>query len=201
MKQVKISMKKSGIKECNLIFYLFFVANINSFAQKITEARYCYYISNVEYEIIQLNIRNDTNENMLLWFEKDTAVQKKSIEEKVRNYFFKRKGYFSIINVISEYGSTLDFEECGPDIFIYFYKKIEPQKAFLIQVICKKPYDKNTLISFKNMITTVIPSQLEKAISSQLEKAKFNIFQMPGWEKPSFRFNTLVIDGQNICIH
>ncbi|MDR2037077.1 MAG: hypothetical protein LBQ60_04060 [Bacteroidales bacterium] len=188
MKKVKI-WKKSGMEIGSWIFCLLFVLiSVSSSAQKINEARYTYYISDVEYEIIQLNIHNDTREKILLWFEKDTTIQKKSIGDKVRNYFFSVKSDFSLVRVITEYGSTLiGFET---DLFFTFYKIIEPQKSFLIQVICKIPNNRDIVKSLKKMIITATPMQMEKE--------RMNIFEIAGLEQLSFRFNTLVIDGQTL---
>jgi hypothetical protein len=197
MKMKKVNVwKKSGIETGSLIFCLLLgLVCVNSFAQKISVARYTYYISNVGYEVVQCYIKNDTNEEMLLWLEKDTIIQKMSIEDKVKNYFFMSKGErpISFFHIINDFGSTATVSSIS--LFFTFYKLIEPQKTFTIQVICKIPYKKDTVRSLKKMITTVIPSQLEEA--------RLNIFQMSryGFEEISFKPNTLVIDGQNIGIH
>ena len=188
MKKIKTWIKKS---KGSLIFWLLFVlASVNSFAQKITEARYSYYISNVEYDIIQLNIRNDTNEKMLLWFEKDIVIQKMSIGDMVKKRFFSTQGEgtISLLHIICDIGSTATISSIG--LFSSFYKIIEPQKTFLIQVICKKPYSKDTVKLLKKMIITTTPTQMESE--------SLNIFKIDGLERLSFRFNTLVIDGQNL---
>ena len=190
MKQITIWFKKKGIETGSLIFCLLFLANINSFAQKISEVKYTYHISNVQskFEIIQLNVRNDTNEKMLLWFEKDTTFQKKPIGDKVRKYFFLPKGDFSLLRVITEYGSTLiGFET---DLFTSFYKIIDPQKTFSILVICKIPYKRDIVKSLKEMIITTT--------TTQMENEKFNIFEISGLERLSFKPATLVINGNDL---
>lgn len=188
MKQASVRLKKKGIEISSLIFCLLLGVSVNSFAQKISEARYSYHISNIQYEIIQLNILNDTDEKILLWLEKDTALQRKSIGDKVKMYFYSPKGDFSLLRVITEYGSTLiGFETY---LFSSFYKIIDPQKTFLIQVICKIPYKRDIVKSLKEMIITTTPTQLEKE--------KFNIFMIDGLERLSFQRATLVINGVDL---
>ena len=185
MEKIKMCVRKSEIGR--LIFYLFFVLiNVNSFAQKISEVRYTYHISDIEskYEIIQLNIRNDTNEKMLLWFEKDTAYQKKAIGDKVKKHFFSVKGDFSLVNLICENGSTLTGFET--DMFYTFYKIIEPQKTFTIQVICKNSRNRNIVKLLKEMMVTITPAQMKTE--------RWNVFEFP-IEGLSFKPATLVING------
>jgi len=187
MKQTSI---KKRIEIGSLILFLLLWVSINSLAQKISEVRYTYNVSNVQskYEIIQLNIRNDTNEKMLLWFEQDTSFQKKSIGDKVKRHFFSTKGYFSLVRVITEYGSTLTGFET--DLFFTFYKIIEPQKTFSIQVICKIPNKRDIVKSLKEMIITTTPTQMEKE--------RLNIFKIDGLERLSFQPVTLIINGVDL---
>jgi len=186
LRQASKIWHKSG----SLIFCLLWGVCANSFAQKISEVRYTYYVSETKYEIIQWNIRNDTNEKILLWLEKDTAFQKKSIGDKVRKYFFSAEGDFalSLLRVITEYGSTLTGFETV--LFTSFYKIIEPQKSFSIQVICKIPYNRNVVKSLKEMIITTTPTQMEKE--------KLNIFKIAGLERLSFQPVTLVINDVDL---
>ena len=191
MKPVKYLKMKKRIKTGSLMFCLLFFASINSVAQKISETRYTYHIFNTgsEYEIIQCSIYNSTNEKMLLWFEKDMTIQEMPAKDKVKKYFFSVKGDFSLVNIISEYGSTLTGFKT--ELFHTFYKIIEPKKIFLIQVICEVPNNNKDVAELLKKITiTVTPSQLEKE--------KLNIFMISGLDQLSFRPNILVVDGQEI---
>jgi hypothetical protein len=164
--------------------------SVNSFAQKISEEQYNYQIFDIEYEIIQWNINNNTNEKMLLWLEKDSICQKMSIEDKIKTYFFSVKGDFSLINVISEYGSTLmGFKT---DLFYTFYKIIEPKGTFSIQIICK-PQNNSEVVDFlKNTIIMTTPTQIKKK--------KWNIFMISGLERLSFQSNALVITYHDLIL-
>ena len=186
-------MSKNGTKTSYLVFCLFFLTSINSFAQEINETRYTYRIFNIEseYEVIQWSIHNNTDEKILLWFEKDTVLQKMPIKEKVRRYFFFVKGDFSLVNVIYEYGSTLmGFKSI---LFHSFYKIIEPQKTFSIQLICKIPNDKDVVKSLKEAIIMTTPIQMGKE--------QLNIFMINGLERPAFQPDVLVINGQDIYVN
>jgi hypothetical protein len=152
--------------------------DVNCFAQKISEA-------SSEHGLIQWNVYNDANERMLLWFEEDTVIQKLPVWGKIRNHFFVHRGDFSLYDIINEYGSTLfGFRH---DLFRFdtFYKIIEPQKSFTIHVACD---DNDMIKSLRRMIVTVTPAQIDVE--------RFKIFKHPNLELPSFKPDTLVIDGQ-----
>ena len=177
-------MKKMKKKTGNLLIFcalLFFC--VNSIAQSVRDTAYTYFISNKKYEIIQYCIHNNTNEKMLLWLEKDSLIRKMPIKDKVKKYFFSPKGDFSLVNIINENGSTLIGVET--EIFYTFYKIIKPNNTFYLYVINKFPTDKKHT-TYRKMIVTVTPSQLEKV--------QLNIFKISGLEKFSFLPNTLTIN-------
>lgn len=96
---------------------------------------YTYNIEKSKYTVTNLNVVNSSDHKIILWLDNNTKNCNQTVEVKLHDYFFKRKGDFSLSNIISEYGSTI--ENVSTDIYYTFYKIIEPKKTFCITILCK----------------------------------------------------------------
>lgn len=122
------------MKRILLLISVVFALNI--FAQKVDYKTnsYTYTIGKSKYLVINLNVVNSSDYKILLWLDNNMNGNQ-NVKVKLHDYFFKCKGDFSLSNIISEYGSTI--ENVFTDIYYTFYKIIEPQKAFCITILCK----------------------------------------------------------------
>lgn len=120
------------IRCITLFLLLLFFINSELHAELVTKSivKSDYYINKKKYSLIDIKVHNNTDENVLLWLEQDTIIQKKRIEDKIKNYFVKNKGDFSLLNMIYDYGST--FESAYTEIFSTFYKALAPKEIFHI---------------------------------------------------------------------
>ena len=180
------------------IFLLTIASCLHAQSVQFDEYKYSYAISEeTKYDINTIIVTNKTKETVVLWFEKDSIVQTKTIGDKVRNYFFATEGKYSIpfAHIIYDYGNTANISLIG--LFNTFYKLIEPQETFTIQVICRIPYNKDIVELFKKMITTVTPSQLRND-NRQVFSMFSGISNDKNWEVISFKPDILVINGQDI---
>lgn len=156
-----------------------------------TEKAYSSTTSGIEIEQVffcQWEIHNNSNEKIVIWLEKDSIVQNMAIGERIKQYFLSKKGDFSLLNLMNEYGSTLiGFESI---LFNTFYKIVEPHQTFLIRVINNQPNNNIDNDKIKKMIMTATPSQNPKN--------QFNIFDHAAFEMLSFKDDILIINEMEL---
>lgn len=112
-----------------------------------------YLADNIEIKFVSIEIRNLSNKELLLWFEKQNN-ESVSLDEKIRNYFIKQKGDFSLIQIAYEAGSTLEFKEF--EMYSSFVKIIKPRNHFRLIL----PFDQR--ISEKEVNERI--NEIEKSI-------------------------------------
>lgn len=95
-------------------------------------------------------IENSTSKEIILWLSEETSPIR---------YFYNQKGDFSIMDVIHEYGSTLNI--MNPNVFefdipfINFYKVLDPGKIFSFVLKDQSSFD-----YYKNSIQIVTISEV-----------------------------------------
>ena len=83
---------------------------------------------------IKYEISNNSDNDYLLWVERIDSLNQ---HHDSLQYFKKRVGMFSIMNIINEYGSTLEIEnlETFPQLYTTFFKVISPHEKFYIYIL------------------------------------------------------------------
>jgi hypothetical protein len=92
-----------------------------------------YATDSLIYTLINFEIVNNSTNNYILWIEKDT-INNLCNELKVKKYFHKRKGDFTLAEIIYE---NSIIRQGFPTIFFSFYKIIKPNNKFYLTVIKK----------------------------------------------------------------
>lgn len=120
-----------------------------------------YYIDNELIGFLTLEIRNVSNNDILLWIDKENN-KNLSLNEIIKNHFIKIKGDFSLFQVAIEAGGTLDF--IAFELFSSFVKILNPETVFKIII----PYEDELMLSeiksnnIKDLIITVEEKDVEK---------------------------------------
>ena len=115
---------------------------------------------------------------------KDTTQNTKN---QFYNYFIVPKGDFSLYNIITEYGSTLEIENIKqfPKLFETFYKVIEPFSRFSIYVLTD---DFLGNWEYYNIIQTILLKDVEEYFDKTMIKSLRGL---------SFSPNEIVVSFKN----
>lgn len=124
-----------------------------------------YFIDSTEFNLVTLELSNVTKEDVFVWIE-ESSTQGLTIDQKVKSYYFKNKGDFSLIQLVNE---NL-VNEIPSILFKSLIKKISPDDCFVISILySKKPNDASgsevlkTIESFlKNNVVYIDHSTLSK---------------------------------------
>lgn len=120
----------------NLLILFGLLFSLSLYAQEthlITEKKVNqYYVEDTLYTQIDFFFTNISTNNYVLWIEKD-SVSSLSESERIRNYFFKRKGDFSLMGLIWD-GNVGSFV---PGLFLTFMKIIKPKEQFVVSIIAR----------------------------------------------------------------
>lgn len=60
-----------------------------------------YFIDSIEFNLVTLELRNTTKEDVYVWIEED-SIHGLTTDQKVKSFYFKNKGDFSLIQLINE---------------------------------------------------------------------------------------------------
>lgn len=143
-----------------------------------------YYIEHKKYSFMEVEIYNNSNENLLLWLENDSIIQNQSIKDKVKNYFLRQKGDASLLNIINEYGSTIG--NISIELFYTFYKIIPPKKSFYILFNLNGINDKEKVEEWVNKIVTMVTQ-------SELRTQQINYLNIDNLLKMSYKGISIVL--------
>ncbi|HOK36849.1 MAG TPA: hypothetical protein PK860_05505 [Paludibacteraceae bacterium] len=179
------------MKGKNILLFVLVILSENLIAQNIETQIYSYSINNSKYSILNLKVENFTNDSLLLWLENDKRVWNLDNKSKLWNYFFKKKGDFSLINIINEYGSTI--ENINTTIYYTFYKIILPQETFSIIIQFKQ----NEQILELN-IEDKIKKQLVILSDKDIKKAGINFYNFIDLMKMSFKGDQIILNLKDI---
>jgi len=103
-----------------------------------------YYVDTLLYSRIDFSFTNKSNNNYVLWIEKDD-VSSLSESEIIKNYFFTIKGDFSLMGLI--WDGNVGFST--PELFISFIRIIKPNEQFVVSIVVKGDVnDKSEQISW-----------------------------------------------------
>ena len=128
-RQEYANMKKKLLILLGLFFYL------SSYSQDsllIAEKKLNQYWVDTLYTQIDFSYTNKSTNNYVLWIEK-ADVSSLSESERIKNYFFVRKGDFSLMGLIWD-GNVGSFT---PGLFYTFMKIIKPKEQFVVSIIVK----------------------------------------------------------------
>jgi hypothetical protein len=169
---------------CIILLPIFVLAQKSYYKINISS----YVINNIKYVVLTIDIYNKTREPMLLWLDKDTTLYNQKTKQRIINYFFRVKGDFSLSDIISEYGSTI--QNVLPEIYLTFYKIIAPKHSFCILVLCESDNYKNVIEKIKRSLVIITPMQLEKA--------QVNFFAFNQLRIMSFKGNEIVLNSNDL---
>jgi hypothetical protein len=97
-----------------------------------------YYVDTL-YSQIDFHYSNTSDSTLVLWIEKDN-IDSFSIDLKIKNHFFTRKGDASLMQIIWD-GNVSSFV---PGLFDSFMKVIKPQEQFTVTILYTGKVDINT---------------------------------------------------------
>lgn len=150
--------------------------------------KYSYGVNNIKHIVLTYDIYNTTREPILLWLDKDTTLYNQKTKQRIIHYFFRVKGDFSLSDIISEYGSTI--QNVLPEIYLTFYKIIAPKHSFCILVLCDSGNYKNVIEKIKRSLIIITPMQLAKA--------QVNFFTFNQLKIMSFKENEIILNSNDL---
>lgn len=174
-------MRKILCIVCLTILY-FSVAACQEFKVNIRD--YSYFIDSIEINLTTLQIKNPTKENLLVWIERNSAVGS-TMDQKVKSYFFKNKGDFSLIQLVNE---NL-VNEIKPVVFSSFIKEVTPNDSFLITIIHRKESNEILDAKLRNEIQTFFENNVICMHQDELTQY-FDLLQ----------FKSIYYRGEMLCI-
>ena len=92
-----------------------------------------YFIDSIEFNLVTLELRNTTKEDVYVWIEED-SIHGLTTDQKVKSFYFKNKGDFSLIQLINENLAN----EIPSILFKSLIKKVPPNDCFIISILYKK---------------------------------------------------------------
>ena len=167
--------------------------SLNIFAQNVSYqiSSYTYTIEKSKYIVTNLNVVNSSDDKIILWLDDNTKDYNQTVEVKFHDYFFKRKGDFSLSNIISEYGSTI--ENVSTDIYYTFYKIIEPKKTFCITLLCKLNNSKAHI-----KVIDELKKQIIVMSENDLKKTKMKFYNFNDLKNMSFKEEQIILSSTDL---
>ena len=160
-------MKKNSL----ILFGLFF--SFSLYAQDsllIVERQLNQYYVETLYTQVDFAFTNKSTNNYVLWIEKDN-VSSLSESERVRNYFFVKKGDASLMQIIWD-GNVGSFV---PALFDTFIKIIKPNEQFVVSIIVKgKVCNKSEKISLSEKQIQIIDTKKIRGFTVDAQTDFFN---------------------------
>ncbi len=167
--------------------------SLTIFAQNIVYQTnsYTYTIEKSKYIVVNLNVINSSDNKIILWLDNNTENCNQTVEVKLHDYFFKRKGDFSLSNIISEYGSTI--ENVSTDIYYTFYKIIEPKKTFCITILCKHNNAKAYI-----KVVDELKKQIMVMSENDLKKIETKFYNFNDLKSMSFKGEQIILSSTDL---
>lgn len=167
--------------------------SLNTFAQNINYQTdsYTYNIEKSKYTVTNLNVVNSSDNKIILWLDNSTNNCDQTIELKLHDYFIKRKGNFSLSNIISEYGSTI--ENVSTDIYFTFYKIIEPKKTFCITILSKHNNSKTHIRAIDEL-----KKQINVISENDLNKTEIKFYNFNDLKSMSFKGEQIILNSTDL---
>ncbi len=134
-----------------LFTFCFLLSAIRCFSQILIDTvTYIYYDDvGVEYKIWELKVRNNTEDIYFTWISPDSII-KKSKKDQIHDFFIKRYGDFSYLDLYYE-GLLHRFSWSNRN----FIKKINPNETFTYDVLYKN------INTYENKIVIVTKDEIE----------------------------------------
>jgi|WetSurMetagenome_2_1015567.scaffolds.fasta_scaffold208469_1 hypothetical protein len=157
------------------IIILGLLVGLDTFAQsqsiKVDSSINKYFVDKTEYTQITITYSNTTSDYYILWL--DSQVDSlMTNDEKVRNYYYVRKGDFTLADLIHEHL----INEIPTRIYLTFYKILEPtnQFTFIFLSTDKNMEIEKVLSELRNQIVLIKSSDTNRLPTiSHLEKLNY----------------------------
>lgn len=178
-----------------ILLLILLAFTLNAFGQNTyyQTNSYTYIIKKSKYIVTNFNIVNSSDYKILLWLDNSNGIRNQDIKVKLHDYFFKRKGDFSLSNIISEYGSTI--ENVSTDIYCTFYKIIEPKKAFCITILSKQD---NSKVHIK--VIDELKRQIIIVSENELKNTGTRFYNFNNLIAMSFKEEQLILSSTDISL-
>lgn len=157
-----------------IIFSILLATATTSYSQspilQFEESINKYFVDSIEYEQIDILIKNSTIETYLLWIDNKNQ-DSKNVQDQINRYFYTRKGDFTLSNLLYEELSN----ELPTQLYLTFYKILNPNDQFVISLLTKSTVENlNDFInSFKKQIV-IINSKVSKRLPPIKDLEKYN---------------------------
>lgn len=170
--------KITATKEISICDKSLFTNNINDINIAFSNIG-SYLIDMNQQNCIKCEISNNSDNDFLLWVERIDSLNQ---EQDSLKYFKKKIGMFSIMNIINEYGSTLEIDnlETFPQLYTTFFKVISPHEKFHIYILYSNSINEDKI---RNSIKLL-----------QLDYSNiFNSYNNDIFKSLSYRYNNLIL--------
>lgn len=170
--------KITATKEISICDKSLFTNNINDINIAFSNIG-SYLIDMSQQNCIKCEISNNSDNDYLLWVERIDSLNQ---EQDSLKYFKKKIGMFSIMNIINEYGSTLEIDnlETFPQLYTTFFKVINPHEKFHIYILYSNSINEAKI---RNSIKLL-----------QLDYSNiFNSYNNDIFKSLSYRYNNLIL--------
>lgn len=120
---------------CNLMLFLLSFSSV--FGQnpeyRLNTISTIYHVDTTKYMSISIEVINDCDINLFLWISNED-LSDLTADQKIRSYFFKRKGDFSFQELIND-----NLVDLTPSIlYSTFICQIESQSTFVFNILTKE---------------------------------------------------------------
>lgn len=164
---------------------------IPAFSQEL-KANYkssVYFIDTIEFDLVTLELSNISNVDVFVWIE-EKSVQSLTTDQKVKSFYFKNKGDFSLIQLVNENLNN----EIPPILFKSLIKKVPQNDCFLISVL----YSKSANDESNSEELKKIESFLKNNIVYMNQNTLSKFIDLKQFEKIYFKNKILCIDWKEI---
>ena len=148
-----------------------------------------YFIDSTEIDIVTLELKNITTEDILIWIEKNSTFGL-TTDQKVKSFYFKKKGDFSLIQLVNENLTN----EVSPILFRSIIKRLSPGDCFLISIIVKM----GTKEVSKSEILKTMKSFLNNNVVYMNQKILSKYFDLKQFETIYYKGKLLCLDGNDL---
>lgn len=177
------------------VFTIIFVAIILTFNSANGKSLYTNNVDDIEISFknigvymkdlrkqrcIKYEISNNSDNDYLLWIEHVDSLNQYC--DSVR-YFKKKVGMFSLMNIVNEYGSTLQLDnfETFPQLYTTFFKVISPCETFCVYILCSNSISEDLIIDSIKL--------LQLNYSEVFNSSNKDIFKMLSYNYDNFIFS------------
>lgn len=170
--------KITATKEISICDKSLFTNNINDINIAFSNIG-SYLIDMNQQNCIKYEISNNSDNDYLLWVERIDSLNQ---DQDSLKYFKKKIGMFSIMNIINEYGSTLEIDnlETFPQLYTTLFKVISPHEKFHIYILYSNSINEDKI---RNSIKLL-----------QLDYSNiFNSYNNDIFKSLSYRYNNLIL--------